>query len=263
MGYQVTPWGWEWRVSGERRLQVLKGLHELIMRRAIRIRWTDVQGFPERYVNWKLIDLPDSARKRIRECLDLIEEDSSLTTLLRFRQAVERYKLPAYVEIINDYVEQGISVVCWVEWLESLDTLRQAIQNCGVIFGDTPESERRMLIDKFQSNELKVLLLQTKVGGESLSLGDETGLCPRVGLISPTWSARDLLQILGRLHRMNAKSPARYYILYAAGTVEETVCKKVGQKLVRLQTSTDGGLTDFDLIPDILLKKLLKYKEKS
>ena len=48
----------------------------------------------------------------------------------------------------------------------------------------------------------------TQAGGTGLSLHDVNGEHPRVSLISPSFSAIDLKQALGRIHRAGAKSPA-------------------------------------------------------
>jgi hypothetical protein len=53
-----------------------------------------------------------------------------------------------------------------------------------------------------------------------------------------------LRQALGRIHRAKALSPARQLILYAAGTVEEKVCRNVEGRLKYLDTLNDGDLAE-------------------
>jgi hypothetical protein len=51
-------------------------------------------------------------------------------------------------------------------------------------------------------------------------------------------------QVLGRICRAGAKSPARQLILYAADSVEEKVCRNVEGKLKYLDTMNDGDLAE-------------------
>jgi len=62
-------------------------------------------------------------------------------------------------------------------------------------------------------------------------------------LISPPQSAKDLKQVLGRIHRAGSKSKAIQKIIYVAGTVEEKTCKSVRKKLNNLSELIDGDLS--------------------
>ena len=67
----------------------------------------------------------------------------------------------------------------------------------------------------------------TQAGGTGLSLHDEHGNHPRMSLISPSFSAIDLRQALGRIHRATGVTPAIQKIVFANDTVEMGVCKAV------------------------------------
>tara|TARA_E500000331_G_scaffold270821_1_gene262419 strand:+ start:129 stop:392 length:264 start_codon:yes stop_codon:yes gene_type:complete len=82
----------------------------------------------------------------------------------------------------------------------------------------------------------------TQAGGTGLSLHDETGEYPRVSLISPSFSAIDLRQCLGRVHRATGKSPSIQKIVFASGTVEMRVCKLVRAKLNNLDLINDDEM---------------------
>jgi superfamily II DNA or RNA helicase len=55
-----------------------------------------------------------------------------------------------------------------------------------------------------------------------------------VSLISPSFSAQDMRQTLGRLPRAFAKSGVIQKILIAAGTIEENVMRAIRQKLANM-----------------------------
>jgi len=86
------------------------------------------------------------------------------------------------------------------------------------------------------------MLCTIQAGGTGVSLHDINGNHPRVSLISPTFSAIDFKQTLGRIHRAGAKSPAVQKIVFAEGTVEMRVCKLVKRKLDNLDLINDDEL---------------------
>ena len=82
----------------------------------------------------------------------------------------------------------------------------------------------------------------SQAGGTGLSLHDETGEHPRISLISPSFSAIELRQVLGRVHRASGKSPSIQNIVFANGTVEMKVCHAVRAKLNNLDLVNDDDL---------------------
>ena len=98
------------------------------------------------------------------------------------------------------------------------------------------------MIDAFQADETKVMLCQIQSGGVGVSLHDERGERPRSSLICPTYSAIDLKQALGRIHRAGAKSKSVQRIIFAADSIEEAVMKKVKAKLHNIETLNDGDI---------------------
>ena len=89
-------------------------------------------------------------------------------------------------------------------------------------------------MDAFQNDEVRVIVVNIKAGGTGLSLHDINGKHARVSLISPTFSAKDHAQALGRIHRNGAKSHALQKILVASGSVEENIMKAINRKMANL-----------------------------
>jgi hypothetical protein len=81
-----------------------------------------------------------------------------------------------------------------------------------------------------------------QAGGVGINLHDEHGGHPRVSLISPGFSAIDLRQTLGRIHRAGGQSPAIQKIIFAADSVEMRVCALVKKKLNHLDLINDDEL---------------------
>jgi len=162
-------------------------------------------------------------------------EDSEhvLVNILHARMLAESFKIPDLVEMTDDLVAEGKSVVLFVNFSDTVQTLCQNL-NCDRIEGGQPEEERQNAIDRFQNDEKHVLAVNIAAGGTGISLHDIKGNRQRVSLICPSFSAKNHLQTLGRIHRNGAKSDAIQKILVANKSVEEAVMKAVGRRLKNL-----------------------------
>ena len=161
------------------------------------------------------------------------ESEHILVNLLRARQLAESFKAPCVADQTEDLVAQGNSVVIFLNFRESMDAICERL-NCGRIDGGQSAKERQEVIDSFQKDDLHILAVNTAAGGVGLSLHDTHGDRQRISLISPSFSAKDHLQTLGRIHRNGAKSDAIQKILVAADSIEETVMKSINKKLKNL-----------------------------
>ena len=159
-------------------------------------------------------------------------EDSEwiLVNLLRARQLAESLKAKDMAEMAKDYVEQGQSVVIFVNFTESANTLTTLL-GCRSIVGGQSSAERQGVIDAFQNDEEHVIVVNIAAGGTGISLHDINGNRQRISLISPTFNDKDHQQALGRIHRNGAKSDAIQKILVAAGSIEERVMESIEMKI--------------------------------
>ena len=170
-----------------------------------------------------------------------------LVATIRARQISEHLKLPAVIEMVEDLVAEGNSVVIFVNFRDSLDRLTDALSTAdhGVscIHGDQDAEEREINVQLFQRNISRILVSMIQAGGIALSMGDLDGLHPRVSLVFPGWSAVDFLQAIRRIHRANSKSPSLTKAVFADDTIEVRVRRKVELKKGRIETLNDGDLT--------------------
>ena len=79
-------------------------------------------------------------------------------------------------------------------------------------------------------------------GGVGISFHDIHGKYPRVSLLNVTYSATQLKQSLGRIHRAGSLSKAVQYIYFASGTQEELAYHRVHAKLKNISALNDGDL---------------------
>jgi len=191
----------------------------------------------------------------IQNCYEIIKEElrklkektikdkaSILTQILRERQKIELLKISTFIELAEDYVEEGASVIIFVNFKETVNILCEKLNTTCVITGDTSLEDRQKNIEDFQTDKKRIIICNSKAGGESISLHDINGKYNRIVLISPTYSAQDLIQILGRAHRDGGKSPVIQKILFCSNTKEEEIAEKVEQKIKNIKLINDGDL---------------------
>ena len=152
-----------------------------------------------------------------------------IVNLGKARQLAESFKVPEMADTANDLIAEGKSVVLFVNYKDTVDSLC-GLLDCGRIEGGQEADERQKVIDDFQADRTNCVVANIAAGGTGISLHDTHGNRPRVSLISPTFDAKAYLQTLGRIHRNGAKSDSIQKILVAAGTVEESVVAAVQRK---------------------------------
>lgn len=168
---------------------------------------------------------------------------SILAEIIRARQRVELLKIPLMVSRCKDLNEEGNSVFLAVNFRETLKELIRQLDLQSIIMGGQKPTDRRAMMDAFQTNKVN------RIGGiiqacrEGLNLHDTHKTHPRASLIMPPQSANDLKQVLGRIDRSGGTHTTQY-LLYAAGTIEVNVCHGLAEKLDRLDLLLDGNLND-------------------
>jgi superfamily II DNA or RNA helicase len=246
----------------KRRTDVLASLHnELFKVRGSRIRIADLGNqFPDTQITAEALDFGEDIEKIYEEMeaeLDALEEAAAndkpaqaLTIALRARQSVELCKVPGIVQLAEDFLQDGKSVVVFTNYRATLDSLCERLKTDCAIYGGQTAEARQACIDRFQSNADRVIVVNIRAGGVSLSLHDVHNTNPRVALVCPTYSGTELRQALGRVHRSGG-SKSLQRILFAAGSIEEKICARVNAKLDRMDLLNDGipTFSDQELSP--------------
>ena len=168
------------------------------------------------------------------------EEEHFLTVVLRARQLAELHKIPATIDMAKDLLDEGKSVAIFMNFNDSIEALRIGFPGAAVVRGGQTGAEREAEVQRFQSDEVRVVLLNSAAGGTGVSLHDLHGNHPRVSLISPSFSIFEHEQVLGRIYRNGAQSPALQRVLVASGSIEETVAKVLAGKKKSLDSLLSG-----------------------
>jgi superfamily II DNA or RNA helicase len=173
-----------------------------------------------------------------------------LPEMLFMRMRAELSKVSALIEMTEDALDMNYSIVIFVNFLTTLKALESlAFDNVQTIHGEQKIHDRELAIAAFQKDKARVIVSTIDSGGAGISLHDVTGVHPRLALICPTWRAVTLRQSLGRVHRAGGRSKALQKLVYAAGTIEETVADRVRGKLNQIDLINDADLAEAEFAP--------------
>ena len=178
--------------------------------------------------------------------------------LMKARRHSELLKVPTFVEQITEAIQDGKSPAVFLNFNESIDAVvqrlekiygtKKSIRENGeikivTVRGGQSAEKRQQNIDDFQDNKARIIVCNLAAGGTGVSLHDLSGDHPRTSIISPSYSAINLLQALGRIFRANAKTTCIQKIIFAHGTIEEHACHRVSARLDCLSTLNAGDLS--------------------
>lgn len=247
-GVKKAPWGAMAYFGGKKKLAVI---HEQMAPKASRVKiselgdkFPDNEVFAEAYDCGDVQGLYEDLQNRLAELerSKAADKPHPMTEILRARQESELLRVPVITDLAESLLDEGRSVVIFCNFRNSLDGFLSYFKETSIVWGNQSTDERQSMIDAFQADETKVMLCQIQSGGVGVSLHDERGERPRSSLICPTYSAIDLKQALGRIHRAGAKSKSVQRIIFAADSIEEAVMKKVRAKLHNIETLNDGDV---------------------
>ena len=238
---------------------VLKKLHkDIFVNRGSRLTRDTIPNFPESQISAECYDMEEEAQNKINSIYDEMEAElaklkkkikkekldsaSELTAILRARQKVELVKVPLFVEMVEEALENNMSVVLFLNFTETIDALSKRLGTKCIVNGVVSDVDRQNSIDAFQADKERIILVNIAAGGAGLSLHDLNGKHPRLALISPSYSAVQMRQATGRVWRDSAKSKSIQKIVFVAKTVEERVCTAVNEKLKNMDLLNDGDL---------------------
>lgn len=164
---------------------------------------------------------------------------------LRARQSAELCKAKVLAEMAAVHEGDGHSVFIAVNYTETRLRVETCLDDRGIgfvsIFGGQTDEERRSAIAEFQENRVHVLVAMIQAGGVAVSLHDVRHERPRVSLISPGYSAGDLIQAMGRIRRVGGTDVTQLIVL-ADGTIEQRVGEALARKLHGLKAFSDADL---------------------
>ena len=202
----------------------------------------DMENAEEIEKQYKLIEVEVERLKNKEENSQCV-----LARILYARMKIEQLKVPTFIEQATKFLSEDNSVAIFVNFNQTLHTIATELKTTCLIHGKQTLGERNKAIDDFNSDRSNIIICNIRSGGCGISLHDQIGEYPRVSIVSPSWSAQDIIQVLGRVHRANGKTPVRQRIVFCKGTIEEDICKNMKQKIQNIAMLNDGDLLGYNI----------------
>ncbi len=145
--------------------------------------------------------------------------------------SMERAKLTLLTDMLPKLVEQGRRVLVFSQFTELLDLIADQLRDLALPFlsltGKTPTEERGQVVQRFQAQEVPVLLVSLKAGGLGLNLT----AADTVIHMDPWWNPAVEEQATARAHRIGQNRPVLVFKLVVQGSIEERMLELQARKL--------------------------------
>lgn len=175
---------------------------------------------------------------------ELSSEGSELVMLTHLRRAMSIAKVETGIEIAEDILGEGRSVVIFTGFVESAQQIAKALSNYGVelLTGDVTGkdkdagvSKRQAMVDRFQAGTSKVFVSTIKAGGVGITLTAASDVI----LVDRPWVPGDAEQAEDRAYRIGQSIMVNCQWIQA-GEIDQRVDSILEQKQERIDAVMGG-----------------------
>ena len=229
---QYDEWG---NIVGYKNIDQLKAQLSAIMLRRTK---GEVLDLPEKIYKTEYVDLTEEQKKLYNQVIyDAVKSDEEeneciLATKQKLRQVSggigpfsfikANPKLDRLDQLVEEAVYSGTKVLVFSNWIQGVTPAVEKLKrfNPVVITGETPDSDRQAIVNKFQKDDsVKVFIATTGAAGVGLTLTAAT----EVIFLDEPWSNAAKEQAIDRCHRIGTTSSITIHTLIAYGTYDEDV----------------------------------------
>lgn len=179
-----------------------------------------------------------------------IDLTNPLSALIRLRQTTgypgilsdeitESAKLDRLEEIVENCISNDEKVIIFSNWTQMTSVIfdKVAKYGCGVITGETADSNRQAIVNKFQSDDtLKVIVGTIGAMGTGLTLTAAT----TVIFVDEPWNKALFDQAVDRAHRIGQKNNITIYSIMCKDTIDERIHNLIYKKGAMSDAIIDG-----------------------
>ena len=246
--------GGTWKWSGK--LEFLQKIHaRLFPRRGCRVRKEDLGDMaPETVISLLRLEIPeaDEIERQARDAEEWfvkLRRKGIAEGKLKFQrraiymalyQRLENVLVDPVAALVRADVAAGYSVPLFMNFNASRERMSRALGDAPGIYGGMSKGQRAQVSEDFQANRIHVLVNNAKAGGVSVNLHDIHGR-PRRAYHFPSDFIINAEQSLGRVDRVGSQSVSEQWIVYAGGSVMESMVQRLRSKALGIATINDGA----------------------
>jgi SNF2 family DNA or RNA helicase len=192
------------------------------------------------------VDIPmaDPAAYRAVEDAPLIEnEAAAIVRLGELRRESARQKLPAIIEWVREFIDEGRKLVLFAVHQEIQAALMAEFPDAAHILGDDDQPSRQRAVDRFQEiPECRLIVCSLRAAGVGLTLTAASD----VAFCELGWTPGDMDQAEDRCHRIGQRDSVTAWYLVTTG-VDQSMMELIEEKReVSRQLLEHGRTTDVD-----------------
>jgi len=197
--------------------------------------------------------LSEEERQRLLTCLNCMRMVSDSTYILNqetnFGTKIEEIK-----ELIREITEdKNNKVVIFSQWKRMFELLIRELDKLDMQYvylsGDIPATQRKIIIDRFQSDHRLKIFLSTDAGGVGVNL-QRANMLINVDL---PWNPAVLEQRIGRIYRLGQKKHINVFNFISAGSIEHRILH-----LLDFKKSLFTGVIEEEGEDEVMLEGFLK-----
>jgi len=247
-----SMWGWDY--TGQSNTDELKRRLEPILLRRLKADVLDQLPALRR----EFIHVPPETLEeyqQVKSGIKTQDHTQQLETLAKLRQIVGLLKVTPAIELAENVLQSGESVVLYAHHLSVVDLLYRGLKDkysVGIIQGSVSQQERAHIVEKFQKGETQVMII-TSAGGEGIDLYRASSVI----FVEREWNSGKEMQAEARLHRIGQNNPVVATYLVLTDTIDEKISKLIESK--RSVFNDIIGLAQIETdIRETILKELTK-----
>lgn len=193
----------------------LYSLHIAVRDAIIRRTKEECLDLPPKLRTLRTVDMTDKTKEEFQSTIDMLRSqyhqrvdsgeilatNDKLVLLTHLRHAASHAKIEETVNVTEELIEEGKSVVIFVSFKTSAHALQQKLAylgTVGMITGGVTMDQRNKVIDSFQKGETKIVVCTFGAGGVGITLT----AAHHVILMDRPWTPGEAIQAEDRLHRI-------------------------------------------------------------
>lgn len=182
-----------------------------------------------------------------------------LAATMRFRQKASLLSAISTAEFVNDLLDNGLQVAVSVEFMETIDVMRDYLLKKGwhvAEFSGRNTDAREQERLRFQRGEAQVILFSVLEGinlhaNEMLISGQKASSAKRAMVVHDIrYSAIDMTQIIGRTTRDGELAMA--YLMFTEGTIEARILQVVLERVKNVKSLSGDDDGTLEVVQDLL-----------
>ena len=181
--------------------------------------------------NWEEYSAILDTNRKVED-IDYVDYSEQITSLINSIDKTTKFK--ACINKAKEIYEKGESLIIWCIFIDSIFNIANELKEkgiaVGVIYGDTSDEERNMIINKFRNKELDVLITNPHTLAESISLHS---VCHNAIYYEYSYNLVHLLQSKDRIHRLGLAEDqyTQYYFMQKEFSNNNHMAYSLGEQI--------------------------------